>query len=164
MLAACGYGMLTAAGTDSMWLVLGGAGVIASGIVTVMSQMMDLALGTVAAEKAGTASSVLETGAEFGGALGMALLGSIGTAVYRHEVPDSAHETLGAALAEAARMPSRAGDALTTAAREAFTSGMQAAAITGALLLLGAAVRATVSLRQVHIREPKPTEQTEVCV
>ncbi|MFD9445722.1 MFS transporter [Streptomyces sp. NPDC060006] len=168
VLAACGYGMLTAAGTDSMWLVLGGAGVIASGIVTVMSQMMDLALGTVAAEKAGTASSVLETGAEFGGALGMALLGSIGTAVYRHEVPDSApaaaHETLGAALAEAARMPSRAGDALTAAAREAFTSGMQAAAVAGALLLLGAAVLATVSLRQVHIRERKPTEQAKVCV
>ncbi|WP_079053252.1 MFS transporter [Streptomyces phaeochromogenes] len=168
VLAACGYGMLTAAGTDSLWLVLAGAGVIAAGIVTVMSQMMDLALGTVPVERAGTASSVLETGAEFGGALGMALLGSIGTAVYRHDIPDAApaaaHETLGAALAVAPQLPGRAGDALVSAAREAFTSGMQAAAVAGALLLLGAAVLAAVSLRQVRVRETESAEPEKVCV
>ncbi|TLS44148.1 MFS transporter [Streptomyces montanus] len=156
VIAACGYGMLTAAGTDSLWLVLAGAGVIAAGIVTVMSQMMDLALGTVPVEKAGTASSVLETGAEFGGALGMAILGSIGTAVYRHEIPASApapaHETLGAALDVARHLPGRTGDALVTTAREAFTSGMQATAVAGAVLLLGAAVLASVTLRRVRVR------------
>lgn len=66
----------------------------------------------------------METGSEFGGALGMALLGSIGTAVYRHEMPasapDAARETLGGALAVADRVPG-----LATVAREAFTSGMQ---------------------------------------
>jgi DHA2 family multidrug resistance protein-like MFS transporter len=168
VIAACGYGMLTVSGTDSMWLVLGAAGVIASGIVTVMSQMMDLALGTVPVEKAGTASSVLETGAEFGGALGMALLGSIGAAVYRHEMPDAApdaaHETLGAALALARQLPGRAGEALVTAAREAFTSGMQAAAIAGTVLLLGAAVLAAVSLREVRVREVEAEEPEKVCV
>ncbi|MFE9648758.1 MFS transporter [Streptomyces sp. NPDC006365] len=162
VLAACGYGMLTVSGTDSMWLVLAGAGVIASGIVTVSSQMMDLALGTVPVEKAGTASSVLETGAEFGGALGMAVLGSIGTAVYRHEIPSSApapaHETLGGALAVAQQLPGRAGESLVTAAREAFTSGMQAAAIAGAVLLLGAAVLASVTLRRVRVRETQAAE------
>ncbi|MFS8201933.1 MFS transporter [Streptomyces sp. CWNU-52B] len=159
VLAACGYGLLTAAGTDSMWLVLAGAGVIASGIVTVMSQMMDLALGSVPARQAGTASSVLETGAEFGGALGMAVLGSIGTAVYRHEMPDSApaaaHETLGAALAVARGLPGRAGEAVAVAAREAFTAGMQAAAVAGAVLLLAAAVLAVTTLRQVRVRTPE---------
>ena len=118
-----------------MWLVLGGAGVLAAGIVTVMSQMMDLALSTAPVDKAGAASSLLETGAEFGGALGMAVLGSIGTAVYRHDIPASApaaaHETLGGALAVAHRLPARTGDALITAAREAYTHGMQAAAIAG---------------------------------
>ena len=157
LVAACGYGMLTAAGTDSLWLVLAGAGVIAAGIVTVMSQMMDLALGTVPAEKSGTASSVLETGAEFGGALGMAVLGSIGTAVYRHEIPasapDPAHETLGGALAVARQLPDRMGEALVTTAREAFTNGMQAAAIAATVLLLGAAVLASVTLRRVRVRK-----------
>ncbi|MFE9840115.1 MFS transporter [Streptomyces sp. NPDC005551] len=163
VVAACGYGLLVLAGTDSLWLVLAGAGVLASGIVTVMSQMMDLALGTVPVGNAGTASSLLETGAEFGGALGMAVLGSIGTAVYRHEMPDSApaaaRETLGGALAAARHLPDGAGATLTTAAREAFTSGMNAAAVAGALLLLGAAALATATLRRVQVH-PTPAEQT----
>jgi DHA2 family multidrug resistance protein-like MFS transporter len=157
VLAACGYGLLAFTGTDSMWLVLAGAGVLASGIVTVMSQMMDLALGTVPVGNAGAASSLLETGAEFGGALGMAVLGSIGTAVYRHEIPSGApapaRETLGGALAVAHRLPGGAGDALVRAAREAFTSGMQAAAIAGVVLLLGAAGVASATLRRVRVRE-----------
>ena len=41
-------------------------------------------------ERAGSASSLMETAAEFGGALGMAVLGSIGTAIYRHDIPASA--------------------------------------------------------------------------
>ncbi|MFF3311986.1 MFS transporter [Streptomyces sp. NPDC002952] len=163
--AACGYGLLVLAGTDSLWLVLAGAGVLASGIVTVMSQMMDLALGTVPVGNAGTASSLLETGAEFGGALGMAVLGSIGTAVYRHEMPSTApaaaRETLGGALDTARRLPDGAGDALTTAAREAFTSGMNAAAVAGALLLLAAATLATTTLRRLPTPTPTPTPTPE---
>src|SRR5437899_9911525 len=133
-----------------------------------MSQMMDLALGTVPVGNAGAASSLLETGAEFGGALGMAVLGSIGTAVYRHDIPSGApapaHETLGGALAVAHQLPGRAADTLTTAAREAFTSGMQAAAIAGAVLLLGAAVLATVTLRSVRVRDTEAPEPEKALV
>ncbi|MFI9603977.1 MFS transporter [Streptomyces sp. NPDC004069] len=156
-IAAVGYGLLALAGTDSLWLVLVAAGVLASGIVTVLSQMTDLALSAAPVEKAGAASSLLETGAEFGGALGMAVLGSIGTAIYRHGIPDSApaaaHETLGGALAVAGHLPGRAGDALATAAREAFTSGMHGAALTGAAVLLLAAAGAATTLRRIHVRE-----------
>ncbi|MFD9003923.1 MFS transporter [Streptomyces sp. NPDC059582] len=157
VIGAAGYGMLALAGTDSLWLVLAACGVLASGIVMVISQVTDLALGAAPAERAGSASSLLETGAEFGGALGMAVLGSIGTAVYRHEIPSTApaeaHETLGGALAVAARLPGHAGDALATAAREAFTSGMQAAGIAGAVLLAGAAVLATTTLRKIRVED-----------
>ncbi|MFF9126088.1 MFS transporter [Streptomyces sp. NPDC014889] len=155
--AAAGYGMLALAGPDSLWLVLVAAGVLASGIVAVLSQMTDLALSAAPVEKAGAASSLLETGAEFGGALGMAVLGSIGTAIYRHGIPDSApaaaHETLGGALAVAGHLPGRTGDALATAAREAFTSGMHGAALTGAAILLLAAIGAATTLRRIHVRE-----------
>ncbi|MFH8772967.1 MULTISPECIES: MFS transporter [unclassified Streptomyces] len=160
-IAATGYGLLALAGTDSLWLVLAACGVLASGIVMVMSQMTDLAMGAAPVERAGAASSLLETGQEFGGALGMAVLGSIGTAVYRHEMPSSApaeaHETLGGALAVAGRLPGRTGDALATAAREAFTTGMHGAAIAGAVLLALAAVGAAATLRRIHVREtPAP--------
>ncbi|MFI7503136.1 MFS transporter [Streptomyces sp. NPDC049687] len=150
LIGAAGYGLLALAGTDSMWLVLIACGVLASGIVMVISQMTDLAMGAAPTERAGSASSLLETGAEFGGALGMAVLGSIGTAVYRHEIPSSApapaRETLGGALAMADRVPG-----LATAAREAFTSGMQGAAIAGTVLLAGAAVAAAVTLRRIRV-------------
>ncbi|MFJ6570796.1 MFS transporter [Streptomyces sp. NPDC091292] len=150
VLAAGGYGMLAAAGTDSMWLVLAGVGILAAGIVTVMSQMTDLALGAAPPQRAGAAASLLETGQEFGGALGMAVLGSIGTAVYRHEVTDKAppglpaeaHETLGGALAIAARLPTDTAEALTTAARTAFTDGMRTASLAAAVILLLAAASA----------------------
>ncbi|MFE7272284.1 MFS transporter [Streptomyces sp. NPDC057623] len=150
--SAAGFALLSLAGTDSLWLVLTSCAVLAVGGVTVMSQIMDLAMGSVPVERVGSASSLLETGAEFGGALGMALLGSIGTAVYRHEIPasapDGAHETLGGALAVADQVPG-----LATVAREAFTSGMQGAAIAGAVVLAGAAVLAAVTLRRVEVRE-----------
>ncbi|MCX5171676.1 MFS transporter [Streptomyces antibioticus] len=151
-IAAAGYALLALAGTDAMWLVLAACGVLASGIVMVISQMTDLALGTVPAERAGSASSLLETGTEFGGALGMAVLGSIGTAIYRHEMPAAApapaRETLGGALAVAHELPGRAGDALAAAAREAFTTGMRGAALAGALVLATAAVTAVSTLRR----------------
>ncbi|MET7737870.1 MFS transporter [Streptomyces sp. NPDC005402] len=159
-IGAVGYALLAFTGTDSMWLVLTGCGVLAVGIVTVISQITDLAMGSAPVERAGSASSLMETGAEFGGALGMAVLGSIGTAVYRHDMPgsapDAARETLGGALAVADRFPG-----LATAAREAFTSGMQGAAITGAVLLVGAAALAAVTLRGVEVREQAPEPEPE---
>jgi DHA2 family multidrug resistance protein-like MFS transporter len=155
--SAAGYGMLVLTGTDSLWLALAAAGVLASGVVMVMSQLSDLAMSTAPVEQAGVASSVMETGTEFGGALGMAVLGSVGTAVYRHEIPASApasaHETLGGALAVAHELPGRAGAELLAAARDAFTAGMHGAAIAGAVVLVGAAVLAATSLRRIHVRD-----------
>ncbi|MYT20143.1 MFS transporter, partial [Streptomyces sp. SID7760] len=84
-LAAAGFALIGLVGSDSLWLLLTGAGVLACGIVTVMSLVSDMALGAAPAEKAGSAASLLETGQEFGGALGMAVLGSLGTAVYRSD-------------------------------------------------------------------------------
>ncbi|WP_345017994.1 MFS transporter [Streptomyces shaanxiensis] len=163
-IAASGFGLLALAGTDSMVLVLVACAVLAVGCVVVMSQIMDLALSSAPVERAGTASSLMETGTEFGGALGMAVLGSIGTAIYSREVPasapDVAHETLGGALAVADQVPG-----LAAAARQAFTSGMQGAAIAGAVLLAGAAVLAAVTLRRVETREPAcetPDEPSEL--
>ncbi|MFC9221114.1 MFS transporter [Streptomyces hygroscopicus] len=158
---AIGYGILALAGTDALWTVLIGAAVLASGIVTVMSLVTDLAIGTVPPQRAGSAAALLETGQEFGGAMGMAVLGSVGTAVYRSDVEDSlghglptgtldqARETLGAAVAVAGRVKGRAGEQVLDAAREAFTHGMQIASAAGAVVLLAGAVLALMTLRRV---------------
>ncbi|MFJ3517956.1 MFS transporter [Streptomyces sp. NPDC090131] len=153
VLAAAGFALLGLVGTDSLWLLLVGAGLLASGIVTVMSLVSDLALSSAPAEKAGTAASLLETGQEFGGALGMALLGSLGTAVYRSDLTDSepaVRETLGGAVATAHQVGGAAGEQVLALAREAFVHGMQYAAWGGTALLLGAAVLAATLMRGIE--------------
>jgi DHA2 family multidrug resistance protein-like MFS transporter len=44
-------------------------------------------VGSAPPERAGAASGISETSSELGGALGLALLGTIGTAVYRGQPP-----------------------------------------------------------------------------
>ncbi|MCX4587593.1 MFS transporter [Streptomyces sp. NBC_01481] len=168
LIAAVGFVLLTLTGTDSLWMLLAGAAVIGCGIVTVMALISDLALASAPAEKAGSAASLLETGQEFGGALGMAVLGSIGTAVYRADLTDSApqgvpagalatvRETLGGATAVAGQLPGKLGDSVLGAAREAFTHGMQLASLGAGLLLVGAAMLAGVLLRGNWGSAPDP--------
>ncbi|MEU5922524.1 MFS transporter [Streptomyces antimycoticus] len=163
---ALGYGILALAETDALWTVLIGAAVLASGIVMVMSLVTDMAIGTVPPKRAGSAAALLETGQEFGGAMGMAVLGSVGTAVYRSDVKDSlggelprgaldqARETLGAAVAVAGKLKGRTGEQLLDAAREAFTHGMRIACGAGAVVLVAAAVLALVTLRRVEAAGP----------
>lgn len=154
LLAAGGYVVLALPDTDALALVLIGAALLAMGAVTVMSQLMDLAMGAVPVERAGSASALLETGQEFGGALGLATLGSIATALYRDRIsealphaPAEAHETLGGALAVAGRLPGAEAGELLSTAREAFVSGMHAAALTCVALFLLCAAGAAIALR-----------------
>ncbi|MFD6968602.1 MFS transporter [Streptomyces sp. NPDC059979] len=156
-LAAAGFALVGLVGTDSLWLLLTGAAVLASGIVTVMALVSDMALASAPAEKAGSAASLLETGQEFGGALGMALLGSLSTAVYRADLADSepaVRETLGGAVATAHRIGGAAGEEVLALAREAFVHGMQYAAWGGTALLLGAAVLAAALMRGIEAPAP----------
>ncbi|MFI1798550.1 MFS transporter [Streptomyces sp. NPDC020379] len=161
--AAAGYALLGLCGTDSLALTLVASAVVGCGIVTVMALVSDMALGTAPPEKAGGAAALLETGQEFGGALGMALFGSVGVAVYRRDVTASlpaglphgtlaaVRETLGGAAGAAARLPGRAGESVLATAREAFTHGMNVAAAGGTLILLVAAALTVAALRNVRM-------------
>jgi DHA2 family multidrug resistance protein-like MFS transporter len=91
--------------------------------------------------------------------LGIAVLGSIGTAVYRSEVagafPDgvpsglapAARDTLGGAVSVADRLPDPLTAGLLDAARAAFTQGLQLTAIISAAIVLGMAVLVLLLLR-----------------
>ncbi|MFD9489206.1 MFS transporter [Streptomyces sp. NPDC059991] len=159
VIGAVGYAILACTGTDSLWLLLTGAAVNASGIVAVMALVSDMALASAPAEKASSAAALLETGQEFGGALGMAVLGSVGTAVYRSDMPDSAppaaRETLGAAVATADHT-------VLVAAREAFVHGMQYAAVGGTVLLLVTAGVTVALLRRTSAQAPAPAPEGEL--
>jgi DHA2 family multidrug resistance protein-like MFS transporter len=113
-----------------------------------------LVLGAVPPERAGSAGAVNEVSGEFGFALGIAALGSLGVAVYRATIVRPAGFSSGAAgrdlasdTAAAQRLPDP--EPLLNAAHHAFTNGMQAAAGLSAVLLAGLAVLVAVVLRRV---------------
>jgi DHA2 family multidrug resistance protein-like MFS transporter len=175
VVAVAGLLELTQTQVDSSVLpVLVGAGLLSGGLVVAMSQIADLTMGTIPAERAGTASALLETASEFGGALGIAVLGSIGAAVYRSDVAstlpdglpapavDATRETLGGAVAVAGQLPGELGDALVTAARGAFVSGMHTAAIAAAVVMALASIVTVGVLRKASPRDPRPEPGTLV--
>jgi MFS transporter, DHA2 family, multidrug resistance protein len=114
----------------------------------------------------------LETGAELGGALGIAVLGSIGVAVYRGQLADAlpaavpaqaaavARDTLGGAVGVAAQLPEEVGGALLAVAQAAFVRGMQLTVSLSAAVAVVVAVAATVLLRAVPVTaQAEPSEQ-----
>jgi DHA2 family multidrug resistance protein-like MFS transporter len=113
----------------------------------------ELMLGAIPPERAGAAAAMNETVTELGGALGMAVLGSIGTAVYRRglgaDVPSPARSTLGGAVATAAHEPASAGAQLLMTARDAFTHSINVVSIVGAAIMAAAALLTILFLRRI---------------
>jgi MFS transporter, DHA2 family, multidrug resistance protein len=175
LLAAIGLGMLTQIEAGSGLPILVTASIVMSlGLAPVFTLGTDLIIGSAPPERAGAASGISETSAEFGGALGIAVLGSIGVAVYRSdvidavpaEVPaaaaDAARDTLGGAVAVAGQLPEQLGGALVDAAHVAFTNGFHLTAAIGAVISLAIAAMATHILRNARpggeVEEASPTE------
>jgi MFS transporter, DHA2 family, multidrug resistance protein len=138
--AALGVAMLTQVQGDAAVAVLvAGSVVMAVGAAHVVTLSTDLVVAAAPPERAGSASGISETGAELGGALGIALLGSLGTAVYRADLGEGASaETFGSAV----------GGGVVEAINEAFVHGMQVAAGVTAALLVGLAVVVAAVMRR----------------
>jgi DHA2 family multidrug resistance protein-like MFS transporter len=158
---AIGLAILATAGAspDGLVPVVIASIIISFGLGPVFGLTTELVVGTAPPEKAGAASGISETATELGGSLGIAILGSIGVALYRGtmlghapagvpaDVLDSARDTLGGAVDAAAQLPQQLGDALLVVARDSFVQGMQAVAILSAILAVGAAIWAFIVIR-----------------
>jgi MFS transporter, DHA2 family, multidrug resistance protein len=156
-------GLLLIAGADprsGLVAVMTGFAVSNFGVGPMVTLGTDLVVGSAPIEKAGSAAAMNETSGQFGFALGIAALGSLGTAVYRARVTvpagvpaDAAHatrDTLAGATTAAGRLPARLGGPLLDSAHGAFMSGMHVvAAISAGLLVVVAVVVATL-LRHVR--------------
>jgi len=148
--------------TSGLAALVAGFAVINLGAGPQVTLGTNLVVGAAPPEKAGSAAAINETSGELGFALGIAALGSIGTAVYRAQLADAmpagvpaeaaegARETLAGAAAAAGALPAELGVALLDAAREAFTSGMHVVAAVSAVLLVGVAVLVATLLRHVR--------------
>jgi DHA2 family multidrug resistance protein-like MFS transporter len=151
-------------------LIVVAFGVLAFGVTPVFTLATDMVVGSAPRERAGVASGISETGAEFGGALGIAVFGSIGLAVYRGNLADgaladlpageleAARDTLAGATEAAAQLPNAASTVLLATAHDAFAAGLQVAAVTGTVVLAALAVIAAVLLRDVEPASPPEPE------
>jgi DHA2 family multidrug resistance protein-like MFS transporter len=163
VLAAIGLGLLTLVDLDSLALVVIGNTLMSLGFGFTFTLTVDLVVAAAPAERAGAASALSETGAEFGGALGLAVLGSLAIAVYRSQVAaalppaispemaESIQETLAGALVVAVQLPGPLGAALLGAAREAFILGLQLTSLIGAVVMMGLAILTAIMLRHVGL-------------
>jgi MFS transporter, DHA2 family, multidrug resistance protein len=130
---------------------------IGSGVVGTLAT--DVIVATAPPERAGAASAVSETGAEIGGALGIAVLGSIGLAVYRIHLGDTlptgltsgqkhaATSTLADATSTSNHIAQPASSELFHAAARAFTDSLHTVATAAASTTILLAVLAAVLLR-----------------
>jgi DHA2 family multidrug resistance protein-like MFS transporter len=161
VLAAAGFALFTALGPDTPFRTFAaGSFVFSLGMAPVFTLTTDLVVGSAPPERAGAASAISETSAELGGALGIAVFGSIGVAVYRAalsslpagvppDAAEAARATLGGAVAIAAGLPGQAGPELAEAAKGAFVDGLRLCAGISALGSLALAGFVAARLRRV---------------
>lgn len=163
LLSAIGFTLLTQADATSGLPILVIASVIWSvGLAPVYILATDMIVTAAPADRAGAASAISETATELGGALGIAIIGSVGTAVYRAlmagampaDAPAAAaaaaRSTLGGAVAMAERTPAQFGGSVLAAARDAFTHGMAMSATIAAIAMLAIALMILTWLRDIR--------------
>jgi len=120
------------------------------GMGLAMTPATDAIMGSLPLAKAGVGSAMNDTTRQVGGALGIAILGSVLSSAYRSGIEEStaglppeatevASDSVGAALAVAAQVGGPAGEALAAAARTAFIDAMGTATVIAAgIAFLGA--------------------------
>jgi DHA2 family multidrug resistance protein-like MFS transporter len=131
VIVCIGFALMTGvSGGHGLALVIAGSVVFSIGLAPVYALTTEIIVASVPPGRAGSASAIAETGSELGGALGIAVLGSLGVAIYRHLMshadlpPQAAGEsggTIGSASALARTLPAASGHSLMTTAAHAFT-------------------------------------------
>ena len=150
-----GLSLVTA--TSGYGLVAISLVVIGVGIGMTMAPATDAIMGSVPISHASVGSAMNDTTRMVGGALGVAVLGSVLSHGYRHNVegalgdlhPDAAaaaDSSVGGAVSVAGGLPAPAAEALRAAADAAFVAGMGDAALVAAGVVLVGAFTAAVWL------------------
>ena len=166
LLAAAGSALLVLTpARDGLAVIVGSGVVLALGLSIVLTLATDLVVTAAPPDRAGAASAISETGTEFGAAAGIAVMGSIGAAVYRAaaeerlpgglpaEAAQLAASTLPNAQQLAHSLPPALAAQVVAAGREAFTLGLVTVAGVGAVCL---GLLAVVVPRLVGEPSPRP--------
>jgi DHA2 family multidrug resistance protein-like MFS transporter len=160
LLAAAGFGITALVVPPyGLWILIAGMLAMSLGMAPVFTVGNELIITTAPAERAGAASALAETSAELSGALGIAVLGSLGMLAYRLWLDPAlpatlagadttrALSTLGGAVEVGGELGGAAGAAVVDTARHAFTDAMRAIAVFGMAMMLVAAWMAARLMR-----------------
>ncbi|HMG27744.1 MAG TPA: MFS transporter [Acidimicrobiia bacterium] len=144
---------------------------MAIGLGLTMAPATESIMGSLPLAKAGVGSAVNDTTRQVGGALGVAIIGSVLASTYGSKVGDAvagqplprgvandAKNSLGFALGAASRLGGPAGQALADTARTAFVDGMHQGYLVGAAVLFLGAIAALIWL---PARARRPVEALE---
>lgn len=164
LLCAAGFGLAALVGVGGLSALVAGSVVMAMGAGPVGTLASEAILSAASHERAGSAAAIANASAELGGALGIAVLGSIGVAVYRTSMlgaaaPEAARESLAEAVTAARALPPDARDALLETSRDAFATAFVLVQLVSAGLMVLTAVmmRApTGKLKQVRAVAVEP--------
>ena len=162
--SAAGFVLLALvdAAASPLAFLVGGSIVFSLGLTPVVTLATDLVLGAAPPERAGAASAISETSSEFGGALGIAVMGSLVTAIYRGQIArtlpqgvpaeaaETARDTIGGAVSVAGQLPGPLGAELLGSAREAYAQAFGTAAEFSAVIAMGVSILAVIMLRRVQ--------------
>jgi EmrB/QacA subfamily drug resistance transporter len=148
---AIGLLLFSRLGVDApIWMMYGPLLCLGGGMAITMSPLTTMIMSSVSLGKAGVGSAMNDTTRELGGALGVAVLGSLVTSSYTSAIDQHLDGITGRdrSLAESgmtgafevAHRLGAGGNELVDAAKHAFMDGVHLAALTGAVVVLFAAV------------------------
>jgi hypothetical protein len=137
------------------------------GMAVSMSPFTAMIMTSIPPERAGMGSATNDTTRELGGALGVAVLGSVVTTYFRSasiagldtlpaDRQELARSGLPGALQAARDLPGDAAGAFLADARDAFMQGLGTAALVGAAVIGVSAIGISTALRRVSVAQTAP--------
>ncbi|SEF16326.1 MFS transporter [Jiangella alba] len=162
VVAVAGFGLISRLepGSGLTLLIVGGV-LVSLGVNALGTLGTDIVVSSAPPERVGSASAVSETSNEFGAAMGIAVGGSVGAAIYSgriaDELPsgvtgaaaDTVRDSFAGAFAVAPDLPAPVAEALLAAAREAFLAGLTTVTTLSAVAVAGIGVLVATTLRHV---------------
>jgi DHA2 family multidrug resistance protein-like MFS transporter len=146
LLAAAGFVVLSQISRLELTAIVVSSVLFSLGLAPLFTLVTDMILSAVTPERAGTAGALSETSSELGGALGIAVLGSLGGAIYRTSMTDrlpaglsaedteNAISTIGGAISVAEKLPHDLALSLRTVAQASFVEGIEIMAVVSTVL------------------------------